>query len=427
MQYSEMTTEELKSVLDAEREKYDAFKAEGHNLNMSRGKPGPEQLDLSLGLLSAVGPDTDFATAAEMDVRNYGGLTGIAAARELMGHMVGVPADNVIVLGQSSLTIMYDLVSNAMSHGIMGCTPWSKLDSVKFLCPSPGYDRHFSICEHFGIEMIAIPMSPEGPDMDLVEKYVSSDPSVKGIWCVPQYSNPQGYVYSDETVRRFAALEPAAPDFRIFWDNAYAVHHLVDNPRIVANLKDECDKSGHPDLYYMFASTSKVTFPGAGIACVASSEANLEEIKGFLFYAMIGPDKINQLRHAVYFKEPGSLEAHMKKQAALIAPKFKCVIDTLDNTLGGLGIGEWTRPEGGYFITFDGLPGCAKRIVSLAADAGVKMTGAGAMYPYKLDPEDKTIRIAPTYPSVEELQQAVDLFAICVKIASAEKLMAERG
>jgi len=424
MKYTEMGAQELAAEKAAVQASYDEFKAAGRKLDMSRGKPGPEQLDLSAGLLDAVGPDTDFATAAEIDVRNYGGLPGIDGARLLMGQIMRVPSSNVLVLGSSSLTIMYELVAHAMTHGIMGSTPWAKLDSVKFLCPAPGYDRHFAICEHFGIEMITIPMSPIGPDMDLIDSLVQTDASIKGIWCVPQYSNPQGYCYSDEVLERFSTLQPAAADFRIFWDNAYAVHHLVSAPHLVRNIRNLCERAGNPDLYYEFASTSKVTFPGAGIAAVAASDANIADLKGFLKYAMIGPDKINQLRHVRYFSNGYTVEEHMKKQAALIKPKFDMVLETLERELGGLGVGEWTKPAGGYFITFESLPGCAKRIVELAAEAGVKMTAAGAMYPYGKDPNDTTIRIAPTYPSIEELSQAATLFAICVKLASIEKLEA---
>ncbi len=426
MRYEDMCDADLIDVRSQMQARLEEFAATGRRLDMSRGKPGPEQLDLSAGLLDCVDLDTDFAGAAEMDVRNYGGLEGIRAARELMASIMDMPADDVLVLGSSSLTIMYELVSHAMTHGFGGGTPWCKLDGIKFLCPAPGYDRHFSICEHFGIEMTAVPMSPDGPDMDMIEELVSTDEAVKGIWCVPQYSNPQGYVYSDVTVERFAALRPAASDFRIFWDNAYAIHHLHDGARSVASIHKACESAGNPDLYFQFASTSKVTFAGGGIAAVGASDANIAEIKDFLRYAMIGPDKINQLRHVVYFSEPGSLEEHMRKQAALIAPKFEVVVRTLEANLGGLGIGEWTDPDGGYFIAFEAMPGCAKRIVELAASYGVKMTGAGAMYPYKDDPADRTIRIAPTYPSVEDLQAAADLFCACVKVASAEKVLADR-
>ena len=422
--YLEMTAEELAAEKAAVQAAYEEFKAQGRSLDMSRGKPGPEQLDLSAGMLDIVDSSTNFADAAEMDVRNYGGLPGIQGARELMGHIMRVPSSNVIVLGNSSLTIMYDLIAHAMTHGIMGSTPWAKLDEVKFLCPAPGYDRHFAICEHFGIKMIPIPMRPDGPDMDMIDRFVQSDDSIKGIWCVPQYSNPQGYSYSDEVVERFSTLQPAAADFRIFWDNAYAVHHLVSSPRMVRNIKNLCERAGNPDLYYEFASTSKVTFPGAGIAAVAASDANIADLKGFLGYAMIGPDKINQLRHVRFFEGPDAVENHMKKHAAIIKPKFDKVLQILSDELGGTGVGEWTKPSGGYFITFEAMEGCAKRIVQLAAEAGVKMTGAGAMYPYGEDPDDKTIRIAPTYPSIEDLADAATLFATCAKLAALEKLTA---
>lgn len=425
--FEEMCDADLIDVVSQMKEKLAEFAASGRKLDMSRGKPGVEQLDLSDEMLYCVNSSTDFENICEMDVRNYGGLPGIKGARELMGSIMAVPADNVMVLGNSSLTIMYELISHAMTHGIIGSEPWCKLDKVRFLCPSPGYDRHFAICEHFGIEMVNIDMTPEGPDMDKVESLVADDPSIKGIWCVPQYSNPQGYVYSDETVKRFAALKPAATDFRIFWDNAYAIHHLHDDARCVLPIWQACEHSGNIDIFYEFASTSKVTFAGGGIAAVAASEANIKDIQSFLSFMMIGPDKINQLRHVVYFAEPGSLQAHMRKQAQLIAPKFEIVLRTFERELDPFGIGEWTSPDGGYFITFEALPGCATRIVELAKETGVTLTGAGATYPYGHDPEDKMIRIAPTYPSVDELKTAAEVFCTCVKIASAEVILRQRA
>ena len=340
--------------------------------------------------------------------------------------MGGIPAENVIVYGNSSLSIMYDTISRCVTHGVMGSTPWCKLDQVKFLCPAPGYDRHFAITELFGIEMITIPMTPEGPDMDLVEKYVSEDPAVKGIWCVPKYSNPQGYTYSDETVRRFAALKPAAKDFRIYWDNAYSIHDLYDdNKDELLEILSECEKAGNPDMVYEFSSLSKVTFSGAGIAAFASSKANVEETKKFMSIMTIGYDKINQLRHVRYFKNVEGLQAHMKKHAAILRPKFEAVLGILDRELGDLGIGEWTRPRGGYFISFEAMEGCARAIVAKCKEAGVVMTGAGATFPYGKDPKDSNIRIAPTFPNAEELAAAAELFVLCVKLVSVEKLLAE--
>ena len=339
--------------------------------------------------------------------------------------MLGVGTDEIIIYGNASLTAMFDTVSKAMTHGIMGGTPWSKLEKVKFLCPVPGYDRHFGICETFGIEMINVPMDENGPDMDMVEKLVSEDDAVKGIWCVPQYSNPAGICYSDEVVRRFANLKPKAKDFRIFWDNAYTIHHLVDNPKHILNILDECKKAGNPDMVYIFGSTSKVTFPGAGVAAMGASKANIDSIKKILGMQTIGFDKINQLRHVKYFGSFEGMVEHMKKHAAILKPKFDTVINMLEKEIAPLGIGSWIRPEGGYFISFDSLNGCAKRIVQLCKEAGVVLTGAGATYPYGKDPEDKNIRIAPSFPPVSELETAMKLFCICVKLASAEKLLAD--
>ena len=341
-----------------------------------------------------------------------------------MAEIMGVKPENVIVCGNSSLNIMYDTVARSMTHGVMGSTPWCKLDRVSFLCPAPGYDRHFAITQHFGIEMIPVPMTTEGPDMDMVERLVAQDPSVKGIWCVPKYSNPQGYTYSDETVKRFAALKPAAEDFRIFWDNAYAVHDLYeDRSDVLLEIFDQCEKAGNPDMVYEFCSTSKVSFAGAGIAAIASSKGNLEWMKKSMTVQTIGYDKVNQLRHVRYYKDLNGIKAHMRKHAAMLRPKFDAVLETLDKELSGLGIGEWTRPNGGYFISFQALDGCAKAIVAKCKEAGMTLTGAGATYPYGKDPKDSNIRIAPSFPTPEEMAQATELFVLCVKLVSVEKLL----
>lgn len=423
--YKEMSKEEL-LMLKAELEKqFEDAKGKGLKLDMSRGKPTPAQLDMAMGLMDALTSESDMNTENGMDTRNYGLMDGIPDAKHLMADVMGgIPAENVIIYGNSSLAIMYDTVSRSVTHGVLGSTPWCKLDKVKFLCPVPGYDRHFAITQLFGIEMITIPMTPEGPDMDLVEKYVSEDPAVKGIWCVPKYSNPQGISYSDETVRRFAALKPAAEDFRIYWDNAYSIHHLYDDKQDeILEILSECEKAGNPDLAYEFASTSKVSFSGAGIAAFASSKANVEEAKRFMTIQTIGHDKVNQLRHTRYFKNLEGLLAHMRKHADIIRPKFEAVLDILEKELGGLGIGEWTRPRGGYFISFDAMEGCAKAIVAKCKEAGVVLTGAGATFPYGNDPKDSNIRIAPTYPTAEEMAAASDLFVLCVKLVSVEKLL----
>lgn len=423
--YKDMSKEEL-MTLKAELEKaYEDAKGKGLKLDMSRGKPSASQLDLCMPMMSILDTDSILNTAEGMDCRNYGILDGIPEAKELMAEIMGVKADNVIVCGNASLPIMYDTISRSMTHGVCGSTPWCKLDTIKFLCPAPGYDRHFAITEHFGIEMITIPMTEEGPDMDMVEQYVNNDAAVKGIWCVPKYSNPQGIVYSDRVVKRFAALKPAAEDFRIFWDNAYAIHDLY--PAEEENLLDilsECEKAGNPDMVYEFASTSKVSFAGSGIAAVASSVKNLEFMKKSMTIQTIGYDKINQLRHVKYFKNLAGLKEQMKKHADIMRPKFEAVLSILEKELGGLGIAEWISPKGGYFISFESMEGCAKAIVAKCKEAGVVMTGAGATYPYGKDPKDTNIRIAPSFPTPEEMAQAAELFVLCVKLVSVEKLLA---
>ena len=424
MQYNDMSKEELLALKESLNKEYAEAKAKGLALDMSRGKPSAKQLDVSLGLLDTINSSSDLKALDGTDCRNYGVLDGIPEAKKLMADMMGTTPDHVIVYGNASLNIMYDQISRAYKHGILGNTPWCKLDKVKFLCPVPGYDRHFAITERFGIEMINIPMSESGPDMGMVEEYVSKDASVKGIWCVPKYSNPQGYTYSEETVKRMAALKPAAEDFRIFWDNAYVIHDLYDdNKDEIADIISECEKAGNPDMVFEFASTSKVSFPGSGIAALATSANNIADIKKQLTIQTIGHDKLNQLRHVRFFKDINGLKEHMRKHAEFIRPKFEAVESVLEEELGGLGIGSWTEPKGGYFISFDAMDGCAKAIVAKCKEAGVKLTGAGATFPYGKDPKDSNIRIAPSFPTPEEMKQAADLFVLCVKLVSVEKLL----
>lgn len=422
--YQELSRDQLLELHEQLTKEYEDAKGKGLSLDMSRGKPGISQLDMGMDIFDVLNSQSNMKSMENVDVRNYGVLDGLLEAKHMMADIMGVSADNVIVCGNASLTIMYDTVSRSMTHGVMGSTPWCKLDQVKFLCPAPGYDRHFAITEHFGIEMIPVHMTPQGPDMDMVEKLVAEDPSIKGIWCVPKYSNPQGYSYSDETVRRFAAMKPAAEDFRIFWDNAYAVHHLYeDRQDEILEILSECEKAGNPDMVYEFASTSKISFSGAGIAAIASSKGNLDFIKKSMAIQTIGFDKINQLRHVRYFKDFEGIKAHMRKHAAILRPKFEAVQEVLERELDGLGIGTWTKPNGGYFISFDAMEGCAKAIVAKCKEAGVTLTGAGATYPYGRDPRDSNIRIAPSFPAPEEMAMATDLFVLCVKLVSVEKLL----
>ena len=422
--YSDMSKEELltlKAQLDKE---YADIKAKGLALDMSRGKPSADQLDLSMGLMNVLSSDSDLKCETGVDCRNYGVIDGIPEAKRLLGEMSEVDPDHIIIYGNSSLNVMFDSIARSMTQGVMGNTPWCKLDKVKFLCPVPGYDRHFKITEFFGIEMINIPMTSDGPDMDLVEQYVENDPAVKGIWCVPKYSNPQGYTYSEETVKRFANLKPAAPDFRIYWDNAYSVHHLYEDKRDeILEILEECAKAGHPDMVFKFTSTSKISFPGSGVAAIATSDANMADIRKYMVVQTIGHDKLNQLRHVRFFRDRYGVEAQMRRHADILRPKFEMVEQTLEDELGGLEIGTWTKPLGGYFISFDALEGCAKAIVAKAKEAGVVMTGAGATFPYGKDPKDSNIRIAPSYPTVEELAVAAKLFALCVKLVSVEKIL----
>ena len=425
--YAEMTPEELTAEIAELKKEYKRYQNMELQLDMSRGKPCAEQLDLSMGLMDALDSNADLICEDGTDCRNYGILGGIPEAKELIGDMMENHPDNILIFGNSSLNVMYDAISRAMTHGIMGNTPWCRLDKVKFLCPVPGYDRHFAITEYFGIDMIPVPMSPTGPDMDMVEELVASDESIKGIWCVPKYSNPQGYSYSDETVRRFARLKPAARDFRIFWDNAYGMHHLYDHDQdYLIEILAECKRAGNPDLVYKFASTSKITFPGSGIAAMATSLNNLQDIKKQMSIQTIGHDKVNQLRHVRFFNDIHGMVEHMRLHADILRPKFETVEDALERNLGGLGIGEWTKPKGGYFISFDSLPGCAKKIVERAKKAGVKMTPAGATWPYGKDPQNSNIRIAPTYPTLDDLRTAAELFTLCVRLVSAQAILEEK-
>lgn len=425
--YAEMSKDELlvlKSELEAA---YKAFKDQGLKLDMSRGKPCPAQMDLAMGIMDVFHSRADITSEDGIDCRNYGVLDGLPEAKRLMASMMNCKAEDMVIYGNSSLAIMYDSIGRSMTHGVMGHTPWAKLDKkVKFLCPSPGYDRHFAISDYFGIENIPVPMTPTGPDMDIVEKMVAEDEMIKGIWCVPKYSNPQGISYSDETVRRFARLKPAAPDFRIYWDNAYCIHHLYDEEDKQDNileLIEECAKAGNPDMAYKFVSTSKVSFPGSGVSALCTSQANLEVIKKQLSIQTISFDKINQLRHVHYFKDINGMREHMRKHAAILRPKFELTCEILDTELGGLGIGEWNHPRGGYFVSFEAMDGCAKAIVAKAKEAGVVMTDAGATFPYKKDPRDTNIRIAPSFPELDELEKAMKLFTLCVKLVSVDKLL----
>ena len=424
--YSEMTAQELEQLKKELSAKYKEYQAKDLKLNMARGKPCVEQLNISMGMMDVLSSDDDLTCDDGTDCRNYGVLDGVHEAKVLLADMMEVGVDNVIVYGNSSLNVMYDTIARSMTHGVMGSTPWCKLDKVKFLCPVPGYDRHFKITEYFGIEMINVPMTKDGPDMDMVEKLVSEDEAIKGIWCVPKYSNPQGYSYSDEVVRRMARLEPKANDFRIYWDNAYTVHHLYeDDQDELIEILDECKRAGNPDMVYKFASTSKISFPGSGVSVLASSLNNLQDIKKQLTVQTIGHDKVNQLRHVRYFKNIDGIKAHMKLHADILRPKFEAVLEILERELGGLDIGTWTKPKGGYFISFDSLEGCAKDIVARCKKAGVEMTGAGATYPYGKDPHDSNIRIAPSYPPKDDLVVAAELFALCVKLSSIDKLLSK--
>ena len=423
--YTDLSKEELQGVYNTLEKEYEDAKKLGLKLDMSRGKPAKDQLDLSDSMLAVLAQETNFVGEDEVDCRNYGVLDGIVEARKLMADVVGVDKDDIIVYGNSSLNIMYDTVARAYYKGVLGSTPWCKLDKVKFICVVPGYDRHFGIIEYFGIEPVLVPILADGPDMDMVEKLVAEDESIKGIWCVPKYSNPTGNSYSDEVIRRLAALKPKAKDFRLYWDNAYAMHHLYENEQDeILEILSECKKAGNEDMVYEFMSTSKISFAGAGIAALATSKANKADILGQLKFQTIGHDKLNQLMHVRYFKDIAGVKEHMKKHAQLIRPKFEIVDEVLNSELSELGVATWTKPNGGYFISFDVLEGCAKEIVEKCKEAGVVLTAAGATYPKGKDPEDKNIRIAPSFPTVDELKKAAQLLALCTKLVCAKKLLA---
>ena len=424
MHLAEMSKEELEKFRDEVRKEYDGYKAQGLALNMARGKPSSDQLDLTEKMLTIIDKNEDCFDENGTDCRNYGILDGIPQAKKLFAPMLGVNEKEIFVGGNSSLNMMYDTITKFVLFGVdKEHKPWKDCGKVKWLCPCPGYDRHFLVTESLGFELVPIKMNNDGPDMDEVEKLVAEDDSIKGIWCVPMYANPTGVVYSDEVVKRLAEMKTKADDFVIMWDNAYCIHHLTDNPPVLLNMLDECEKAGNPDRVYMFASTSKISFPGAGVAVMGSSEKNIDYMKSIITAQTIGADKLNQLRHVRFFKDFDGLKEHMEKHRAVIEPRFKVVLDTLEQEIAPLGIAEWTKPLGGYFISFDAMEGCAKKIVSLCKDAGVVLTGAGATFPYGKDPKDSNIRIAPTYPPIEELKTATKVFTTAVKLASAEKLL----
>lgn len=418
MHIDQMSASELESQLDSLQREYDTLQQRKLSLDLTRGKPGAEQVALSSALDDIL--HGDFLSEGGTDVRNYGGLEGLPEARALFGSVLGIPAKETLVGGNSSLTMMYNTMEFALVEGLRGPeSAWGNSDTVKFLCPAPGYDRHFAICEHLGIEMIAVPMLESGPDMDLVESLVREDRSIKGIWCVPRFSNPTGCVYSDETVERMARLgQIASEHFIVMWDNAYAVHKLYDDAPQLASISDYCRKHGTLDSVFQFGSTSKVTFAGAGVAFLGSSQDNLKALTQHLGFQMIGPDKVNQLRHVRFLKDAETLAAHMNKHAGLIRPRFEAVLKTLDEGLSGTGMGTWISPRGGYFISFETLPGLAREVVKLADDIGVKLTPAGATYPYGKDPQDSNIRLSPTFPSLEDVQATAEAFVVCVKLAS---------
>ena len=420
--YRELSRAELEAEYAAVRAEYEALKGKGLKLNMARGKPGKQQLDMVSGIFDVFRTPEDFVSDG-IDCRNYGELAGLPAARRLFAEILGCKESQVFAGGNASLQLMYDTVSKAMTHGLLHSErPWSREEGLKWLCPTPGYDRHFKITESFGFELLPIPMTPDGPDMDAVEEAVK-DPKVKGMWNVPKYSNPQGYLYSGETVRRIASLKPAAPDFLLLWDNAYCIHELEGDFVPFPDILSECAKYGNGDMVFEFASTSKVTLPGAGISCFACSEANLAYMEKLIGVQAISFDKVNQQRHVLYLRDKAHTLALMQRHAAILAPKFRAVTDALDREIAPLGIASWTHPRGGYFVSLDALPGTAKRTLQLCQEAGVKMTGAGAAFPYGRDPQDSNIRIAPSLPPVEELEQAIQVLCTCLKLSALEEYL----
>ena len=425
MDYLKCSAQELEQEYASLKKQYEDEKGKGLSLNMARGKPGKAQLDLSLGMLDVINSSSEFVGADGMDCRNYGILKGIDECRQLFAEILGVEKENVMVGGSSSLNMMFDTISCMMTKPIVeGCKPWYEVENRKFLCPVPGYDRHFGITGYYGFEMIPVPMTEDGPDMDMVEELVASDDSIKGIWCVPKYSNPQGITYSDETVRRFAALKPAAKDFRIMWDNAYCIHDVTDTPDELLNIMDACKEAGNADMPILFCSTSKITFPGAGVAAMAASENNMKVFTERYNFEVISYDKLNMLRHVKYFGNYQGVLDHMKKHKEVLQPKFEIVLNALETELAPTATAQWTKPNGGYFVSVDVLPGTAKRVVELCKEAGVVLTGAGATYPLGKDPKDSNIRIAPSFPPNSELEQAMEIFCICAKLAACEKLIA---
>ena len=426
MQYQDMTKKEMQREYHRLCQRYQEYEQQGLQLDLSRGKPAPEQLALSQRMLGELNSRSVLDSEDGTDCRNYGGLDGIPEAKALLAGMIGARPEQVMVGGNSSLTMMFDILSHAMLDGLLGAEPWVQVKDRKFLCPVPGYDRHFAMTEHFGFQLIPIPMHNDGPDMDMIEDLVQRDASIKGIWCVPKYQNPTGIVFSPMVVERFAHLQPAAPDFRIFWDNAYCVHDLYPNaPAVLPDILSACANAGHPDMVYEFCSTSKVSFPGAGISGVAASSANLIDLRKVWKFATIGPDKLNQLRHARFFKNSAGLAAQMQKHAALLRPKFEAVYGALHEELDGTGVADWTEPRGGYFLSYNTPRGCARAVVAMCASLGVRFTPAGATYPHGIDPDDRNIRIAPSFATVEDATAATHILALCTKIVCIDKLLSE--
>ena len=423
--YTKLSASDLETHRENLTNRYQQFKAENLDLDITRGKPCAEQLDLANGMLDNI-DEKNYQSADGIDCRNYGGLDGLSEAKKMFAEFLEVAPEEIIIGGNSSLAIMHDAIVRAVLNGTVDSrVPWGKLPKIKFICPSPGYDRHFFICEYLGIEMIPVEVKSDGPDMDHVEDLVSSDDAIKGIWCNPKYSNPTGITYSDAVVDRLAGMKTKAEDFRIFWDNAYTAHHLTDTPDTLKNILDACKQAGNPERVFIFGSTSKISIAGAGIALMAGSVKNMEHTRKLMSFQTIGPDKINQLRHVRFLKDMGGIQSHMKKHAAILKPKFDAVDHVLTESLGDKNIAEWSRPNGGYFISLNVLDGCAKKVVQMAADAGVKLTPAGATYPYGKDPRDRNIRIAPTFSPADQVKTAMVLVAVCIQLASVEKLLAQ--